>query len=285
VLQTLQLRYTLAGDAALSYRTFRAERDSVEAGEPIQLSAEVRNLGAARLDSVPIRLSRIERNGRRQTLQNVLIDSLRPAQARMLSFVVSSSRMLNEQTFILEIDPENRIAELSKQNNRTALTVFVRPDTVRPVAVIEIDGRRITNGELVRQRPRIMIRANDNSRTLTDTNAIRIFLNRRAVFYDQNVLTFMPASATDPTASAIFTPTLTDGDYTLSAIVRDASGNTADSAATTVQFRVETEFKVENLFNYPNPFSDKTEFAFRLTRADDEPQPSLKFLSTLFQVD
>jgi len=282
VLQTLQLRYTLAGDAALSYRTFRAERDSVEAGEPIQLSAEVRNLGAARLDSVPIRLSRIERNGRRQTLQNVLIDSLRPAQARMLSFVVSSSRMLNEQTFILEIDPENRIAELSKQNNRTALTVFVRPDTVRPVAVIEIDGRRITNGELVRQRPRIMIRANDNSRTLTDTNAIRIFLNRRAVFYDQNVLTFMPASATDPTASAIFTPTLTDGDYTLSAIVRDASGNTADSAATTVQFRVETEFKVENLFNYPNPFSDKTEFAFRLTRADDEPPTEFKiFIYTI----
>jgi hypothetical protein len=96
------------------------------------------------------------------------------------------------------------------------------------------------------------------------------------------VLTFVPASATDPTASVIFTPTLTDGDYTLSAIVRDASGNTADSAATTVQFRVETEFKVENLFNYPNPFSDKTEFAFRLTRADDEPPTEFKiFIYTI----
>ena len=282
VLEALHVRYTPAGDAALSYRTFRAERDSIDAGEPIRLSAEVRNLGAARLDSVPIRLSRIERNGRRQILQTVQIDSLSPAQARSLSFVVPSQLALNEQTFVLEIDPDNRLVELSKQNNRTSLTIFVRPDTVRPVATIEFDGRRITNGELVRQRPRIVIRATDNSRSLIDTNAIRIFLNRRAIFYNQNVLTFVPASATDPTASVIFTPTLTDGEYTLSVLVRDAAGNTADSATTTVQFRVETEFKVENLFNYPNPFSDKTEFAFRLTRADDEPPTEFKiFIYTI----
>lgn len=271
LLSAMQLEYVKAGDAALSYQTTQAVRDSVEAGEPIEIRAEVRNLGSAPLRNIPVQLVHVRASGERHVLQSLQVDSLLPNQTVALRLQARLHIHFGRQTLAVELDPNNQLAELSKQNNRVTLSAFVRADTVRPTATIEFDGRRIFNGETVRQRPRIVIRATDNTLSLTDTNSIRIFLNRRPVFYSQTeVLTFIPASPSNPTATAIFTPSLTDGMYTLSAIIRDAAGNTADSAATTVRFIVESEFKVENLFNYPNPFSDKTEFAFRLTSPDDE---------------
>lgn len=282
-LTTVRLTYTKAGDAAISYRTFRAERDSLDAGEPISISAEVRNLGQARLDSITVRISLVLPTGQRQTLQTLQIDSLSAGATHPLTITLPAFVQTGLQTLALELDPDSRLAELSKQNNRASLSIFVRADTVRPTATIEFDGRRISNGETVRQRPRIVIRAFDNTLSLTDTNAIRVFLNRRPIFYAQSQqLTFIPATANNPTATAIFTPTLTDGDYTLFATIRDAAGNLADSASTVVRFRVDSEFRVENLFNYPNPFSDKTEFAFRLTSPDDERPTEFKiFIYTI----
>ncbi len=281
-LREIQLVYMLAGDAALAHQTFRAERDTIDAGEMIRLSAEARNLGASRLDSIVVRLSRIESNGQRQVLQTIQIDSLVPAQSRQVSFSVASANRIGRQTFALELDPNNQLAELSKQNNRTTLAVFVRADTVRPTATIEFDGRRISNGETVRQRPRIVIRAYDNTLSLLDTNSIRVSLNRRPIFYSQEtLLTFTPAMV-GSAAQTVFTPVLTDGDYTLVVTVRDGAGNVADSASVSVRFTVDSKFKVESLFNYPNPFSDKTEFAFRLTSADNERPTEFKiFIYTL----
>ncbi|MDW8019343.1 MAG: C25 family cysteine peptidase [Chloroherpetonaceae bacterium] len=271
LLSAVTLAYTQAGDAALSYQTARVVRDSVEAGEPIELIAEVRNLGESTLRNIPVQLTRLLPSGARQTLQMLRIDSLLPNQATLLRLSANTEPRFGWQTVAIELDPNNQLAELSKQNNRVTLSAFVRADTIRPTATIEFDGRRIFNGETVRQRPRIVIRATDNTLSLTDTNSIRLFLNRRPIFYAQsNVLTFVPATLGNPTATVVFTPTLADGIYTLSVVVRDAAGNTADSATTTVRFVVESSFKVENLFNYPNPFSDKTEFAFRLTSPDDE---------------
>ncbi|MDW8465463.1 MAG: Ig-like domain-containing protein [Chloroherpetonaceae bacterium] len=271
LLSAVTLAYTQAGDAALSYQTARVVRDSVEAGEPIELIAEVRNLGESTLRNIPVQLTQLLPSGARQTLQMLRIDSLLPNQATLLRLSANTEPRFGWQTVAIELDPNNQLAELSKQNNRVTLSAFVRADTIRPTATIEFDGRRIFNGETVRQRPRIVIRATDNTLSLTDTNSIRLFLNRRPIFYAQsNVLTFVPATLGNPTATVVFTPTLADGIYTLSVVVRDAAGNTADSATTTVRFVVESSFKVENLFNYPNPFSDKTEFAFRLTSPDDE---------------
>jgi hypothetical protein len=55
------------------------------------------------------------------------------------------------------------------------------------------------------------------------------------------------------------------GEHSLALFVRDASGNLADTLASRVRFRVESESKLLNVFNYPNPFSNETHFTYNIT--------------------
>ena len=46
---------------------------------------------------------------------------------------------------------------------------------------------------------------------------------------------------------------------------RDVSNNFSGLENRTVSFRVDTEAKVSNVLNYPNPFSSSTQFVFMIT--------------------
>jgi len=270
-LQRISVEFTPAGDAALSHRLIAPERDTVEQGEVVQVGLTVRNIGFSRLDSIPLRIAlRQTATGAAVMTETLRIDTLAPNAQRRLTTGLRALRA-GAHTILAELDPENRTAELTKLNNTTTASVFVRADTIRPTLTIEVDGKRIQNGDLIGATPRILIAVSDNSALpIADTSLVRLTLNNRPIFYsDRQRLSFTPATSTNRTATVIFTPQLADGDYDLFVAVRDASGNIADSASARLKFTVNAQFGVESLFNYPNPFSDKTVFAFTLTGSGD----------------
>ncbi len=267
-LQSLSLNFTTTGDLATSNRLFTATRDTVRQGEPITLQLQLQNIGMAELSPIRIDLSVQSPNTQtRRFLQSVLIDSaLAPNQRRSLNFTVPTTALTGTQIFRAELDPDSRLQEVSRFNNQAFRQAFIAGDSLSPQVNITFNGQRIPNGGLVPKKPRILITATDDSPIpLADTALFSISLGRKPIYFNDSRIAFTPATTTNKTATILFTPELPDGRDTLRVTVRDASGNLADSTQSVVVFSVESDFKIQNLYNYPNPFRDETFFAFRMT--------------------
>jgi flagellar hook assembly protein FlgD len=76
-----------------------------------------------------------------------------------------------------------------------------------------------------------------------------------------------------------YRPRLQKGDHTLSVQVKDAAGNFSDTTARVVNFKVETEAGLINVFNYPNPFPHDTYFTFSLVGSKLPVQLHIKIYS------
>ncbi len=271
-LQSLSLNFTTTGDLATSNRLFTTTRDTVRQGEPINLQLQLQNIGMAEISPIRVDLSVQSPNTQtRRFLQSVVIDSaLAPNQRRTLNFTVPTTALTGTQIFNADIDPDNRLQEISRFNNQAFRQAFIAGDSLSPQVDITFNGQRIPNGALVPKRPRIVITATDDSPIpIADTTLFSIALGQTPIYFSDSRLAFTPATATNKTATVVFTPELPDGRDTLRVTVRDASGNLADSAQSVVAFSVESDFKIQNLYNYPNPFRDETFFAFRMTGEPD----------------
>ncbi len=267
-LQALSLNFTTTGDLATSNRLFKATRDTVRQGEPIHLQLQLQNIGMAAISPIRVDLSVQSPNTQtRRFLQSVVIDSaLAPNQRRSLNFTVPTTALTGTQIFRAELDPDNRLQEISRFNNQAFRQAFIAGDSLSPKVDITFNGQRIPNGALVPKKPRIVITATDDSPIpIADTALFSLSLGQRPIYFNDSRIAFTPATITNKTATILFTPQLREGRDTLRIAVRDASGNPADSAQSVVAFNVESDFKIQNLYNYPNPFRDETFFAFRMT--------------------
>lgn len=267
-LQSLSLNFTTTGDLATSNRLFAAMRDTVRQGEPLNLQLQLQNIGMAEISPIRVDLSVQSPNAPAQRfLQSVVIDSaLSPSQRRAVTFTVPTTTLTGNQIFKAELDPDNRVQEVSRFNNQAFRQVFIAGDSLSPQVDITFNGQRITSGALVPRKPRIVVSATDDSPIpIADTTLFSIKLGQVPIYFSDSRVSFTPATTMNKTATVVFTPELPDGRDTLRVTVRDVSGNLADSAQSVVAFSVESDFKIQNLYNYPNPFRDETFFAFRMT--------------------
>ncbi|MFN3637868.1 MAG: C25 family cysteine peptidase [Chloroherpetonaceae bacterium] len=267
-LQSLSLNFTTTGDLATSNRLFVATRDTVRQGEPLNLQLQLQNIGMAEIAPIRIDLSAQSPNAPTyRFLQSIVIDSaLSPNQRRTVNFTVPTTMLNGTQIFKAELDPDNRIQEVSRFNNQAFRQAFIAGDSLSPQVDITFNGQRITSGALVPRKPRIVVSATDDSPIpIADTALFSIKLGQVPIYFSDSRVSFTPATLMNKTATVVFTPELPDGRDTLRVTVRDVSGNLADSAQSVVAFSVESDFKIQNLYNYPNPFRDETFFAFRMT--------------------
>lgn len=272
-LHSLSLTFATTGDLATSNRLFSASRDSLRQGEPLNLRLQIQNIGMASLAPIRIDLSAQTLGTQsRRFLQSVVIDTpLAPNQRRSVNFVVPTTTLSGAQLFSAELDPDNRLQEISRLNNQALRQVFIAGDTIKPRLDITFNGKRIANGELVPRKPRIVISATDEGpMPIADTSLFSIKLGQKPIYFNDARVSFTPANMGNRTATIVFAPELPDGRDTLRVVARDASGNLADSAQSIAIFSVESDFKIQNLYNYPNPFRDETFFAFRMTGEPDE---------------
>jgi len=82
---------------------------------------------------------------------------------------------------------------------------------------------------------------------------------------------FVPAESLDNNvAKLIFRHNFFDeeGEYQLIAQATDASGNLSGENEYKISFQINLKNEISNVYNYPNPFSTKTRFIFKLTGKD-----------------
>ena len=184
----------------------------------------------------------------------------------------NAGNVLRKHNIFIEIDKENNINELFRDNNQFILNYLVKADSAKPELQITIDGQQILDNDFVSANPEIKIELNSNSSSpITDTSVVSITLNNTPVYFVNNTaLLSYNINSDNPKFVVIYKPVLKDGNYSLK--VTGKSNSTPLSNIVTVEknFTVTNDLQLLNVYNYPNPFSSSTHFTFKLTQIPEE---------------
>ncbi len=247
-------------------------------GEDIQLFYRVVNVNYVDMDSIHVRYTYTDDQNRSQSWFKVLP----PLKAGGfidddVNFTIGKGTT-SEVKLTVEINPDGKQSELSYFNNTLTQQFGVKADTDNPLLQLSFDGIQILDGDIVSSSPEICISLFDENDFLPiiDPSSFDIKLDTAynasyTVDVHGSDVRFEPATLQSKTAKLYFKPTLRDGEYTLSVQGRDVSGNKSGIHPRKVTFKVITAKTASNFLNYPNPFSNSTQFIFTLT-GDEVPE-------------
>ncbi|MCP5063148.1 MAG: hypothetical protein GY936_11885 [Ignavibacteriae bacterium] len=272
ILKSLGVDYDMVPELATNYQVVSIEQDSVEQGEDANLSFYVYNVGESTADSFKVQVEIINPDNSREKIFEQLVDSLGAEKRKLFNVTYNTTNFSGELTFSISIDSENKIIELYEDNNFYTIPFYVKGDTTIPSMNITFDGNDIFEGEYISTTPKIKIELSEPSLVpITDTSSVSIFLNNNRVNYagNENIIS-VSYSQSNPKVVVDYSPQLDDGEYELRVFGKDASGNVVDSSGIEKSFIVQSDAKIMEVYNYPNPFADETYFTFKLTQIPDE---------------
>lgn len=258
---------------------FSWHRDTLQQGEPGQVSLAFVNVSSVDFDSLLVRArwERVSGQGRDYAMR------LRPVPAGdtlHVSFTFDTRGDAGDHRLVVEANPGAEQPEHYLFNNTWTRNAWVARDVRNPLLDVTFDGLRIADGDIVSPQPVIAVSLRDENPylALSDTNALTVQWqapngSMQRLYFNNPTVQFFPA---DPAhlpkqnrARLEWRPTFSaDGEYRLLVNGRDASGNSAGPVSYAVRFRVVTRPALSNLLNYPNPFSSQTCFYYTLTGSE-----------------
>ncbi len=279
-LQTPMLRnwsvsYEPVADPAIGHEVVRFSADTLMEGDNLNINLSVYNVGMKIVDSVKIRFSlSTPESGKIKFCEDKILTDIAIDSFKNLNQTWEPSGRIGNNQIVIEVDPDDDVNELTASNNYYSKQIYIVPDSIKPQFHVTYDGKQIVDGDYVSNAPIILINIYDNNRFLNekDTTKINLFLDNARVSYsgNENAFSVTPLeNVEDPKlkAQVRFAPELKDGDHSLEVFVKDARNNFAYHRD---DFQVINDFKILNVFNYPNPFRDGTEFTFNLTQQSDK---------------
>jgi hypothetical protein len=287
-----QLDYWRISNAGLSDLAIKVSPDdlpsklSVNQGEPIEIKYNVVNIGSTNFDSILVKYSIVGENNTSKTSFKRLAPL---ATGNTISDIIKWETNLGiggKVKLIVDVNPNLEQDEIYSFNNMYVLDLEIKGDKLNPNLQVYFDGIQILDGDIVSPKPEIKITLRDDNSILPITSASNFTIQLDTAYnLTMDVPTngpnirFVPANAQNGTATLTYTPFLKDGDYTLRVQGKDMSGNISGTQPKTVNFRVVTENAVSQVLNYPNPFSNSTQFIFTLTGEDLPDQVSITIMT------
>jgi len=276
-----RLTYVPVPEGALAPNKFFQFKDTLDPGEPLDFKIAFKNISEANFDSLRVKM--ILTNS--DNVQNVISPQSRfrpliSGDTLHVRNLTTTSGLSGQNTFYLDVNPDNDQPEQFHFNNFMYRNFYVRSDKVNPLLDVTFDGVHILNRDIVASKPHITIKLKDESKwlVLNDTSGARIEVRypngvKRSFFFNtSDTLKFTAAGNApnpDNTATIDFLPYFPlDGDYELTVTGKDRSGNTAGNIEYKVGFQVINKPMISNMLNYPNPFTTSTAFVFTITGAE-----------------
>ena len=271
-ISSMGINFNTSPELGTNYQVVSLSKDSVIFGENESLQFYVYNAGGSPADSFNVKVDVVNPDNVHNTIFNSLVDSLNPGSRREFNVAYNTISGTGAKSFYINIDPENKIDELYKDNNVFSVPFFVKSDTSHPTLNVTFDGINIMDGDYVASNPKIKIELSDNSPLpVTDTSAVSIYLNGNPVYYSLNQTEISYSfNSSNPKYVVTYAPVLKDGEYSIKVIGKNSVGTLVDSAGYNKSFSVIGEPKLLNVYNYPNPFPKDTYFTFKLTQIPDE---------------
>ncbi|MCH5600626.1 C25 family cysteine peptidase [Niabella ginsengisoli] len=274
-----RLFYTPAPEGAIAPNTFFQFKDTLDAGEPLDVGIAFKNISENAFDSVKVKLTIRDKNNRETTLA---VSRQKPIIANdtiRLQIPVSTVSFTGTNQLYLEFNPDKDQPEQYNFNNFLYKNFYVRADSLNPFMDVTFDGLHILNRDIVSSKPDILIKLTDEAKylLLNNSDLIKVQLRHpngsvRDYQFNSDTLILTPPGQggnDENTAAVKFKPhLLEDGEYELIVSGKDQSGNTAGSIDYRIAFQVINKPMISNLLNYPNPFTTSTAFVFTLTGSD-----------------
>jgi hypothetical protein len=274
-------------DAAISVtnESFPAT-NKIEQGNKLSIRYKIKNTTTLPMDSILVKYILVDSNNK--SIENYRRLGKLGANAEIsdtYEWTIDMS-FAGLATAIIEINPNQDQPELHYFNNRILYKIDIARDEKNPNLLVYFDGIQILDGDIVSPKPEIKITLKDDNLKFPITSADNFEMSIDTGFNQFKIIPmsnpnikFVPANATNGEAHIIYTPTLADGDYILIVQGKDAAGNLSGVNPRTVNFTVITEQTITEVLNYPNPFSNSTEFIFTLTGEEVPDQVSISIMT------
>jgi len=133
-------------------------------------------------------------------------------------------------------------------------------DSKAPIVEVTVEGQSFRDGAHVSANPVFNILIEDDEGVDISRESLRFKINGKDVAYSEIII---PDTIANPKSLFVkLNPKLTDGEHWASFSARDVNGNWSEEVR--VSFKVVSNFDVKVYGNFPNPFSDKTFFAYEI---------------------
>jgi hypothetical protein len=277
-LQYWRLNYVPIPEGAVAPNITLQIKDTVDAGEPMQVKLAFKNISSVAFDSLKVVMKLTDRNNQDHLFTLPKQKPIVSGEVLTIDYTIPTTPYQGLNTLYVDVNPDNHQPEQFHFNNFLYKNFYVKPDTYNPLLDVTFDGVHILDRDIVSSRPNILIKLKDESRflALDDTSLVSVKLKYpntlpgvyRTFNWDGDTLKFNPAnlSSGENSATIDFKPwLLEDGDYELVVKGRDRSGNNAGTLEYSVTFKVVNKPMISNMLNFPNPFTTSTAFVFTLT--------------------
>lgn len=270
-IDSLIVDYIKPPELVLSNRTTSVSKDTLKQGEQILLNYTLHNVGETTAKKINVALQLFRADGYKISENTTVIDSVKPDGKKYISFNYSTQNLSGSYYFVINADADRVLNESYVDNNFITVPFYVKADESIPVVQVKFDENDIFDGDYVSSNPNIKISISNNSIIpLNDTTYVEIYLNNKRLFFKNNTQITYNFFNTNPKMIIDYKPTLGDGEYSLKVIAKNPNNKLIESKTVEKKFLVSNEAKLLYLYNYPNPFSDKTFFTFKLTQIPDE---------------
>lgn len=260
------------------------EKDSVYQNKNLKADINIYNAGNSKVDSVEVLYYLKKSNNEYVKLSKKVIPTINANSFYSEKLTIQTSYLEGNNFLIVFVDSIYKYKEYYKFNNQVEKFFYVQKDTGKPVVSVKIDNNPSANffvyndgkmmksysGEtFISSNPLIIVDLNDDLEVpLNDTSYITIKINGKKVNYYNNKNIKVEYNVKNPLMKVYFSPILQEGEYELTVSGKDFNGNYSEPVTKT--FKVKNSLEIFDVYNYPNPFTDKTYFTFIVSQVPEE---------------
>ncbi len=268
VLRSWSADFEPPADLAVTSRTVASPKIHIPSGVQGSVTVTVYNIGYRTSDSARILLSYILPDNSLRAVGSASLDSIPAGGSRAAQIIFPTAGLPAQFTLQARVVPAASDKELIWENNVTLFNFTVQsgPPLSAKMHVLS-DGVQLMDGDYVAARPTILVHLYDLGGAGNGQPAVDLFVDNVQIGSTAGGLAQRSARAVvhaldDPT----FTPLLSNGTHELRIRVseQNASGG-VDSVVQSLIVNVTDQYKILQMFNYPNPFGAETWFTFVIT--------------------
>lgn len=271
---SLGARYVAAPELAINYQTVNIDRDTIWQGERVNFSARVYNVGKSIADTVKVVLDLIKADNTSYNLIDTVFLNLHPNNYKTIFYQYFNTNFdgYGNFNFKLSVDPNDSVYELIENNNIFFKPFFVKRDTATSISsssvTVKFNNKEILDWDYVEPNSKVNVELSYPVWfPVTDTSAIQIFVNGRRIYAEKLIYDY---DTIERKMKCEFDLSIESGEHNIRVFTKDVYGRISNKPVFEKYFKVSQNIEVLNVYNYPNPFKDGTNFTFVLTQIPDE---------------
>jgi hypothetical protein len=257
VLRSWSADFEPPADLAISSHTLSAPKIQIPRGAQGSVTLNVYNIGYRKVDSARVVLSAILADNSLRPVAYAALDSIPVGGHEPVQMSFSTTGLPSQFTLQARVSPPASAKELIWENNITLynFTLQTGPPLSAKMRLFS-DGVQLMDGDYVAAHPVVLVHLYDLAGGGGTGPAVDFFV-------DNVRLGSAPAgTGEDPS----FAPVLSNGAHEFRVRLSEQNGSgTLDTVVQTTAVNVTDQFKILQMFNYPDPFGADTWFTFVVT--------------------